>query len=60
MRSLLIDALDHPMSKSWPSSSPQHQMRKKTAVLTAEQDERDSLRKKRREGVVMKRNNCAI
>ena len=55
-RRSLANALGHPMSSNWQSSSPQHQMRRTKAMSTPEQDKRDSLSQKiRREGV-MKRN----
>ena len=54
----LANALGHPVSSSWPSSSHRYLMKRSKAVSTTGQDTRDSLsQKKRREGV-MKRNKC--
>ena len=61
MRSHLADALDQLISRSWPSSSPQHQMSGTTAISTSGQDERDFLsQKRRREGVVKSDKHCNL
>ena len=39
----LVDALDHPVSRNWPSSSRLHQMKRRTAVSTTGQDARSFL-----------------
>ena len=56
----LTDALGHPVSRSWPSSSHCHLMKRTTAMSTPGQDARSSLSQKRRREEVMKRNNCVI
>ena len=60
-RRSLTDALGHPVSRSWPSSSHCHQMRKTTVVSTPGHDARSSLsQKKRREGMRNKLSNLTL
>ena len=60
-RNRLTDILGHPVSRSWPSSSHQHQMRRTTAMSTPGQDEKDSLSQNRRmEGVVKSDKYCNL
>ena len=55
-RRSLADALGHPVSRSWPSSSHHHPMKRITEMSIPGQDARSSLSQKRRREGVMERN----
>ena len=59
-RSCLVEALGHPMSWNWPSSSHLHLVKRITAVSTPGQNIRDSLSQKRRREGVKKRNKIFV
>ena len=56
----LVDALDHPVSRSWPNSSRLHQMKRRTAVSTTGRDERSSLSRRGRRRVKNKHCNLTL
>ena len=56
----LVDALDHPVSRNWPSSSRLHQMKRRIAVSTTGQDARSFLSRRRRRRVKNKHCNLTL
>ena len=56
----LVDALDHPMSRNWPSSSRLHQMKRRIAVSTTGRDARSFLSQRRRRRVKNKHCNLTL
>ena len=56
----LVDALDHPVSRNWPSSSCLHQMKRRTAVSTTGRDARSFLSQRRKRRVKNKHCNLTL
>ena len=56
----LVDALDHPVSRNWPSSSRLHQMKRRIAVSTTGREARSFSSQRRRRRVKNKHCNLTL